>query len=225
MIKGVIFDFNGTLFMDSKLHEQTWRDYSEKLRGIPFSDEEMQKYMFGRSNEEIITYAIGRKPTAKECLQWANEKEAAYRKLVLSKPKCIKLTDGAVEFFDYLVENNIPHTIATGSEKTNVDFFVEIFNLEKWFDIDKIVYDDYKTPGKPNPAIYLKALEVLNLDAKETLVFEDSLSGLTAAHKANIGKIVAINETPEKIENLKYVYSILPDFKNYKKFFQKICQS
>ena len=69
IIQGIIFDFNGTLFEDSKLHEQAWRDYSKFLRGTPFSDEEMQKYMFGRSNEEIITYAIGRKPTKEECLK------------------------------------------------------------------------------------------------------------------------------------------------------------
>ena len=75
-VKGIIFDFNGTLFQDSKLHEEAWRDYSARLRGTAFSDEEMYKYMFGRSNEEIITYAIGRKPTPQECLKWANEKEA-----------------------------------------------------------------------------------------------------------------------------------------------------
>ena len=213
-VKGIIFDFNGTLFNDSVLHEQAWRDYSKILRGTPFTDEEMQKYMFGRSNEEIITYAIGRKPTAEECLKWANEKEAYYRELVLKNPECIHLVDGAEEFFDYICEKNIPHTIATGSEKTNVDFFVETFKLSKWFDIDKIIYDDYKTPGKPNPAIYLKALEVLNLKPENTLVFEDSYSGITAANNAKIGRVIAINENPDKFQHKDKVYSVIKDFKN-----------
>lgn len=211
-IKGIIFDFNGTLFQDSKLHEDAWRDYSAKLRGTPFSDEEMHKYMFGRSNEEIITYAIGRKPDSEECLKWANEKEAYYRQLVLKNPENIHLVKGAEEFFDYICEKNIPHTIATGSEKTNVDFFIEIFNLKKWFDVDKIVYDDYKTPGKPNPAIYLKALEILNLNPLETLVFEDSYSGITAAKRANIGKIVAINDNPKDFQHKSQVFSVVKDF-------------
>ena len=211
-IKGVIFDFNGTLFEDSHLHEQAWRDYSEKLRGTPFSDEEMQKYMFGRSNEEIITYAIGRKPSHEECLKWANEKEAAYRELVLKNPDCIHLTKGAEDFFDLVCSKNIPHTIATGSEKTNVDFFIKIFHLEKWFDINKIVYDDYKTPGKPNPAIYLKALDILNLDPESTLVFEDSYSGITAANNAKIGKIIAINKSPEKFAHKDKVFKVIEDF-------------
>jgi len=211
-VQGIIFDFNGTLFEDSKLHEQAWRDYSKILRGTPFSDEEMHKYMFGRSNEEIITYAIGRKPSKDECLKWANEKEAYYRNLVLQNPEIVHLTAGAEEFFEYVCKNNIPHTIATGSEKTNVDFFVETFNLKKWFDVDKIVYDDYKTPGKPNPAIYLKALDILGINADKTLVFEDSYSGVTAANNANIGTIIAINENPDKFQHKDKVYKVIKNF-------------
>lgn len=212
-IKGIIFDFNGTLFNDSKLHEHAWRDYSKILRGTSFTDEEMYKYMFGRSNEEIITYAIGRKPTTEECLKWANEKEAYYRDLVMQNPDCIHLTDGAEEFFDYICKKNIPHTIATGSEKTNVNFFIKTFNLDKWFDIDKIVYDDYKTPGKPHPDIYLKAMSVLNLKPDETLVFEDSYSGITAANNAKIGRIIAVNENPVEFKHKNDVYKVIKNFK------------
>lgn len=217
-IDGIIFDFNGTLFQDSKLHEDAWRDYSAKLRGTPFSDEEMHKYMFGRSNEEIITYAIGRKPTPEECLKWANEKEAYYRELVLKDPKNIKLVDGAEEFFDYICEKNIPHTIATGSEKTNVDFFIETFHLDKWFDVDKIVFDDYKIKGKPDPAIYLKALEIMGLKAENTLVFEDSYSGIRAANSAHVGRLVAINDNPETFQHKDDVFAVVKNFVGAEKF-------
>ncbi len=224
VLEGIIFDFNGTLFNDSVLHEQAWRDYSKILRGTSFTDEEMHKYMFGRSNEEIITYAIGRKPTTEECLKWANEKEAYYRELVLKNPEKISLVDGADDFFDFICDRNIPHTIATGSEKTNVDFFVETFKLKKWFDVDKIVYDDYKTPGKPNPAIYLKALKILNLNPKNTLVFEDSYSGIMAANNAEIGRIIAINENPENFQHKDKVYDVIKNFKelNYDNIIKKL---
>ena len=46
------------------------------------------------------------------------------------------------EFLDYLKENNIPRAIATMSEWDNVEFYIKEFRLEKWFDIDKIVYSD-----------------------------------------------------------------------------------
>ena len=39
--KGIIFDFNGTLYWDSAKHKQAWRAFSKILRGTEFSDEEM----------------------------------------------------------------------------------------------------------------------------------------------------------------------------------------
>ena len=64
--------------------------------------------------------------------------------------------------------------------------------MEKWFDTSKIIYDDGVRLGKPHPDIYLEALKVMDLKAEETLVFEDSYSGITAANEAKIGKIIAI---------------------------------
>ena len=40
-MKGIIFDFNGTLFWDSKLHYDAWREFSKELRGYEFTDEEI----------------------------------------------------------------------------------------------------------------------------------------------------------------------------------------
>ena len=62
-MKGIVFDFNGTLYWDSHLHYDAWRNFSAKLRGYPFSDDEMKKKMFGHTNEDIIAYAIGKKPS------------------------------------------------------------------------------------------------------------------------------------------------------------------
>ena len=62
-MKGVIFDFNGTLYWDSQLHYDAWLEYSKILRGTAFTREEMRDKMFGHTNEDIIHYAIGKKPT------------------------------------------------------------------------------------------------------------------------------------------------------------------
>ena len=42
-MKGIIFDFNGTLYWDSKLHYDAWREYSKILRGYEFTTQEMQE--------------------------------------------------------------------------------------------------------------------------------------------------------------------------------------
>ena len=63
-MKGILFYFNGTLYWDSQLHYDAWRDLSKVLRGYEFSDVEMRDKMFGHTNSDIIEYAIGRKPSA-----------------------------------------------------------------------------------------------------------------------------------------------------------------
>ena len=217
--KGIIFDFNGTLYWDSSKHKQAWREFSKYLRGYEFSDEEMIKYMFGRTNEEIIKYAIGRQPTPEMVEKYGQEKEALYRRMCLEDMENFHLAPGVTEFLDFLKENNIPRTIATMSDKVNVDFYIEHFKLANWFESDKIVYSDGIIPGKPAPDVYQIAAKNLNLAAEDCIVVEDALSGIESAKNANIGKIVAIcsEESPELYKNIPYVSDIINNFYEFDK--------
>ena len=124
------------------------------------------------------------------------------------------LAKGAVEFLNFLKENNIPRTIATMSDKINVDFFFESFNLENWFDIEKVVYANGIIPGKPAPDIYEIAAKNLDLTPQDCIVVEDAISGIESARAANIGKIIAIcsEEPPELYQSIPCVSSIIKDF-------------
>lgn len=216
-MKGIIFDFNGTLYWDSQLHYDAWREYSKIIRGVEFTDEEMRDKMFGHTNEDIIEYAIGKKPSKEMVEKYGKEKEALYRKRCLLNPKEFKLAEGAVEFLDFLKENNIPMTIATMSEWDNVEFYIEHFHLEKWFDIDKIVYSDGKIPGKPAPDIFLIAAKKLGLKPSECVVIEDALAGIKSAHSAGIGKIIAIAslEPVEFYQKMSEVECIIKNFNEF----------
>ena len=213
-MKGIIFDFNGTLFWDSKLHYDAWREFSKELRGYEFTDEEMRNKMFGHTNSDIIEYAIGRKPSAEMVEKYAEEKEALYRKRCLLDKENFKLAPGAADFLDFLKENNIPRTIATMSEWSNVEFYIREFRLEKWFDIDKIVYSDGTIPGKPAPDIFLIAAKKINLNPKDCLVIEDALAGIKSTRTAGIGKIYAIAslEPDEFYQNIDGVEKIIHNF-------------
>lgn len=215
-MKGIIFDFNGTLFFDSNLHYEAWRIFSKHLRGYPFSDEEMQKYMFGRTNADIIEYAIGRKPSSDMVTRLAKEKESLYRRECINHPEILKLAPGAEDFLDWLSENNIPRTIATMSEWDNVEFYIDKFRLEKWFDLKKIVYSNGEIPGKPAPDIYIAAAKNLGLRPEECVIVEDAVSGIDSAKSAHAGKIIAISsvepvEYYQKIDGLDCVIKSFED--------------
>ena len=87
----------------------------------------------------------------------------------------------------------MPLTIATATIKENVDFYFDTFALDRWFDPDKVVFDDGSFPGKPEPDIFLHAARKLGVPPEECLVIEDAYSGLRAANSANIGMIIAID--------------------------------
>ena len=216
-MKGIIFDFNGTLYWDSQLHYDAWREFSAIQRGTSFSDEEMRDKMFGHTNEDIIEYAIGRKPSKEMVEKYGKEKEALYRKRCLLKPEDFHLASGAVELLDYLKDKNIPRTIATMSEWDNVEFYIKEFHLEKWFDLDKIVYSDGTIPGKPAPDIFLIAAEKIGLNPSDCLVVEDAIAGINSAKNAGIGKIIAIAslEPLEFYQKMEGLSGIIKDFNEF----------
>jgi len=224
-VKGIIFDFNGTLYWDSQLHYDAWREFSKILRGFEFTDEEMRDKMFGHTNEDIIEYAIGHKPTKEMVEKYAKEKESLYRKRCLLDLNNFKLAPGAIEFLDFLKDNNIPRTIATMSEWDNVEFYIKEFQLERWFDIDKIVYSDGTIPGKPAPDIFMIAADKINLSPSECVVIEDAIAGIQSAQRAGVKKIIAIAslEPLDFYKKIPAVDSIIKDFNEFdKNIFEKI---
>lgn len=218
MIKGFIFDFNGTLFWDSHMHYDAWIEFSKRLRGTPFTKEEMQKYMFGRTNADIIAYALGEKQPQHIVEKLAKEKESYYREMCRRDPEHFVLASGVVELLEYLKANNIPRTIATMSEKDNVDFYIENFQLANWFDINKIVYSDGTILGKPAPDIFLKASQNIGVEPKNCIVFEDAISGIESAKRAGIGTVVAVASMEDVLyyKNIDGVSAIIQDFEEVK---------
>ena len=105
------------------------------------------------------------------------------------------------------------------SEWDNVAFYIDVFKLERWFDLDKIVYSNGKIPGKPAPDIYEIAAKNLGLTPQECIVVEDAISGINSAKAANIGKIVAISsvEPIEYYENIGGLSGIIKSFDEFDK--------
>ena len=149
--------------------------------------------------------------------KYGKEKEAVYRKRCLLDPETFKLAPGAIELLDYLKEKNIPRTIATMSEWDNVEFYIKEFHLDKWFDLEKIVYSDGTIPGKPAPDIFLIAAKKLELNPKDCVVVEDAIAGINSAKSAGIGKIIAIASL-EPIEFYQQMSGISQVIRNFYEF-------
>ena len=205
--RGIVFDFNGTLFWDTPLHNKAWDAFLEK-HGISLTDQEKNEKIHGKYNQDIFHALFSFEPSEEQMQHFIAEKEGIYQSLCLKSG--LTMAPGAIEFFEFLSDQNIPYTIATASGIENVDFYFEYLDLSTYFDRRLVIYNDGTFPGKPNPSIFLKAMEELNLSPKETIVFEDSAAGITSAEQAGSGKIIIVDSNGDDYST--WSYQVISDF-------------
>ena len=207
MIKGVIFDFNGTLFFDTHLHNHAWDIFLDK-HSLKFSDKEKNHKIHGKNNKEILTSIFSDNLTPNEIIKLSVEKEDIYQSLCLKNK--MALAPGAEDFIKFLASKKIPYTIATASDLYNLEFYFEHFNLSKYFDFNKVIYSNGKIKSKPNPEIFIKAMNIIGVSPNAALIFEDSPSGIIAAENSNAQKVVIVNSADANYS--KWNHQIIKNF-------------
>ncbi|MBN1499808.1 MAG: HAD family phosphatase [Spirochaetes bacterium] len=206
-IKGVVFDFNGTLFWDTHLHNEAWDVFLERNR-IKLSNEEKNSKIHGRNNNDVLNTLFHNQLSVEEVNRLSREKESIYQNLCLQTE--MKLAPGAEEFLGFLKSIKIPVAIATASEFDNIEFYFKHLGLGSFFEMSEVIYNDGSIRSKPDPQIFRKAVNRMGLMECETLVFEDSISGILAAEKAEVGGIIIVNSNKEDYGRWDY-----PQIRNF----------
>ena len=211
-IKGVIFDFNGTLFIDHDKHQIAWNKMALLLRNKPISEQELYTKLNGVPNKEIIRYLSNQELSEQLIQTYSLMKEQFYREACLDDQEHFHLVLGVEAYFDFLKQQCIPFTIASASIKENIDFFVKSFHLDKWMNPNQIVYDNGTYSNKE--AMFLEASHRLSIDIKDCVIFEDSLSGIKHAYQAGCHQIIVMDSTGNKdLKNLPGVIQVIHDFR------------
>ncbi len=217
-----IFDFNGTLYQDCPMHLAAWGRFYKKY-GVPFTEELFYKYMCGPPNDAIIRRMLGDDLPEDVVNRMSEEKESFYRQIVWDDPSLQKLTPGAEEMLDMLKARGVPFAIATGSIRSNVDFYMNTLHIDRWFDYDHVFHAHEGIPGKPDPAIYRLATEKLGYAPEETVVVEDGLAGVQSAIGAGVRSIIAIDTTlgADAFKDIPEVTAIVHDFYGFERFIEQ----
>ena len=207
-IKGIIFDFNGTLFFDTEQHEQAWREYIRQLSGREITDDEFRYCIHGRTNADILKYFLHNGLTDREIERHSEAKEEVYRLLCMKQSDKLHLADGAYEMLDMLKAAGVHMAVATSSGRTNTQFYIKRFDLWRWFNQNTFIYSDGSIPGKPEPDI--------GLEPSDCVVFEDMPSGIESAVKAGAASVVAVASSlsPEFLSSVGGVDEVITDFRN-----------
>ncbi len=190
-IKGIIYDFNGTMFFDGDFQNQAWSKFFLEKYNRKVNKEEFDLYIHGVNSIDTFKYFLGKSLTFDEAKELEEEKEIIYRDLCL-KNKEFKLADGLEEFLNFAKRKGLKQNIATASAFKNTKFFFDNLNLYRWFDLSKTAYNNGKIKSKPDPEIFIIAASNLGLNLSECIVFEDSRNGIIAAKSGGAKLIVGV---------------------------------
>ena len=196
MLKALIFDFDG-LILDTETPEVlAWQSiYKDHGFELPVDEWEKTVGGYGLSNfdaaSRLVFLSLGRLEIESLRFRYRKESDA----MIQSNP----ILPGVQSMIEQAKDAGLQVAIGSSSPHSWVDTHAKRLGLFDHF--DQIICADDVPPGrtKPNPDIYLKALEKLNVRREEAVVFEDSPNGVLAARRADIFVVAVPNSLTIKM--------------------------
>lgn len=176
-MQAVIFDMDGLMFDTESLFSIVQNEITKK-RGKEFTLEIKGKMMGQKPLHaiKIMLDGLGIDEKPEDVFLEQNKK---YLELLRTQSEPMP---GLFELLALLEERHIRKGIATGSIHQWVNILLERFNLQNRFEF--VLTGEHVALGKPDPEIYLKAINEFVLPASSCLVLEDSSNGIKAAKAA-----------------------------------------
>jgi HAD superfamily hydrolase (TIGR01509 family) len=208
MLKGAIFDMDGVLVDNMKVHIKVFAEYA-RSRGVDIDPEYVMSLngmgsdaFFGRIfPPEVLAEAGGVDVVTAE-------KEALYRREYASQ---ITPARGLIALLEDFRAHGVRMAVGTSAMTANLDFVLDSLGIRHYF--DALVTADMVTRTKPDPEIYLRARGELGLEGNQCLVFEDAAAGVEAARGAGIRVVGLSTSMPRaELERLPGVALVVPDF-------------
>ena len=181
-IEACIFDLDGVIVDTAKYHFIAWRALAEEL-GFTFTEEDNErlKGVSRMQSLEILLEIGGKQFSEKQKIEMAHRKNTLYVTYI-EKMTPEEILPGVLEFLQELRNEGIK--IAIGSASKNTPMILEQIHL--WGMFDAVVDGNSINEAKPNPQVFLKGAERLNVEPANSVVFEDAIAGVEAARNAGM---------------------------------------
>jgi beta-phosphoglucomutase len=180
--KAFIFDLDGVIVDTAKYHFLAWQKLAQEL-GIEFTpehNEELKGVSRVRSLDIILD--LGNIEASQEDKnKWLTQKNEDYLSYLVDMDES-EILPGVLPVLEFIKEKN--QLIALGSASKNARPILEKTGILPFF--DAIVDGNDVSNAKPDPEVFLRAAQLLNVSNENAIVFEDSVAGIQAANTANM---------------------------------------
>lgn len=213
-LKCAIFDFDGTLFDSMPIWQELGTNYLRSLNIEPKNS--LNQVLASLSLEQAACYLQSHyklQQTTNEIITSINQLIAHYYNYEIL-PKA-----GVVQFVKSLNAQGVFCCIATASNRDLVQAALERCELAGQF--QEIFTCSELGVGKDRPDIYETAIEKLNVQKKECLVFEDAVHAVRTAKKAGFYVVGLYDASESRQKELKSLVDLyLFNFTKIDEFWQ-----
>lgn len=189
-VRGILIDFDGTLVDSVPILYSVYESFLSQF-GVKGSREEFVS-LTGATFPEILKALNARYRLSQDDAHLREKYDALLHEFYINK---IPLMDNAKECVELAKSQGYRLGVVTAARNHLVEAALQskgIFHL-----FDAIISGEKLTKGKPDPEIYLKGLQALQLEPYEAVAIEDSSNGIQAALGAGISTIMISNESAD----------------------------
>lgn len=193
MKKGFVFDLDGVITDTAKYHFIAWQALAEEL-GITIDlafNEQLKGISRMDSLERILAFGHQAEKFTEQEKQALAEKKNTHYVALLQSLTPADLLPGVKEFLDQAKALSIPCAIASASK--NAPFILEKLGVKG--DFQAIVDPNTLSKGKPDPEIFIKACQLIQVQPSDAIGFEDAQAGIQGIKAAGMYAIgVSVGE-------------------------------
>ncbi|KAG6491878.1 5-amino-6-(5-phospho-D-ribitylamino)uracil phosphatase, chloroplastic-like [Zingiber officinale] len=189
---GVIFELNGVLVEgdDPELERCAWCLMC-KEEGKQFPSDNELRSMEGMLTEEAISEVLGWSEDPLELQSLAARKEEIYCCL---RGCDYQLRQGTMVFLSRLLDYGIPMAVVSARPRNGLEQAIKTVGLEEFFTC--VVAAEDLDRGKPDPEMFKRAADLLELAPEQCIVIGNSDLSVAAATSAGMSSVVVASNKP-----------------------------